>query len=130
MVTQVLDTNILIRLLLKDHKILSPQASALFKEAEKGKINLYADEIMVAEVVWLLGSFYKYSREEISNQLEKIISQPWIINSRKELILATIELFHATNLSYVDCWLYTVSRNLNFPLATFDRKLKKLKHHI
>ncbi len=82
---------------------------------------------MIAEIIWLLDSFYKYSREEISNQLEKIISQPWIINPRKELILTTIELFRTTNLSYVDCWLYTVSQNLNFPLATFDRKLKKLK---
>lgn len=127
MTTQVLDTNILVRFLLKDHKTLSPQASALFKEAEKGKINFYADEIMVAEVIWLLDSFYKYSREEIINQLKEVICQPWIVNPRKELILATVELFGATNLSYIDCWLYAISQNLNFPLATFDRKLKKLK---
>ena len=127
MITKITDTNIFIRFLTKDHKILSLQAKTFFEEAEKGKINLYADEVMIAEIIWLLDSFYKYSREEISNQLEKIISQPWIINPRKELILTTIELFRTTNLSYVDCWLYTVSQNLNFPLATFDRKLKKLK---
>lgn len=116
MITQVLDTNILVRFLVKDHKTFSPQANVLFKEAEKRKINLYADEIMVAEVIWLLDSFYKYSREEIINQLKEVICQPWIINPRKELILATVELFRTTNLSYVDCW-----------LATFDQKLKKLK---
>lgn len=127
MTTKIVDTNIFVRFFTKDSGELALKAKRILEDAENGKIALYFDEVIAAELVWLLDSFYEYSRTEIYTKLHDLVSQSWVINPRKNFILLSLELFSSTGLSYIDCWLYTLSKNLNFPLETFDKNLKKLK---
>lgn len=120
-----IDTNILIRFLRADHPKLSPKAKEIFLSAQKGEINIYIDEIIVAETVWLLSSFYKLKKEEIAYQLQELVSQEWIINPRKKLILQSLSLYSSSNLHYVDCWINYVSKEISGKLVTFDKDLKK-----
>lgn len=121
-----IDTNILIRFLLADHPQLSQKAKKIFLSAEIGKTKIYLDEVIIAETVWLLTSFYKQKRGEIASQLLELISQPWIINPRKKIILECLSLFSTGNLAFIDCWVYCVSKEISGKLETFDKKLEKL----
>ncbi len=120
-----IDANVIVHHLLDDHPILSPQAKKLFIQAQSGKIQMYFDEVIVAEVVWVLKSFYKLPKEDIIKQLQNIISQPWVVNPRKKLIIDSLRQYVATNLSYIDCWALTVSKNKKIKLETFDKDLQK-----
>lgn len=122
----IIDTNIIIRFLLNDHPKLSPKAKIIFQKAEKGEIKLYIDETIIAEVVWTLSSFYKIKKIDIIDKLEKLLSQSWVENPKKKLILMAIELFKDFNLDYIDCWLFVVSKSLHLKLETFDKKLNKM----
>lgn len=119
----LLDTNIIIRFLLNDHPKFSLQAKNIFLRAEKGLIKLYLDEVVLAEVIWTLASFYKINKGEIVNRLRTLLAQDWIINSRKNLLLETLFLYEKSNLDYIDCWVYVVGRFLKIDLGTFDKKL-------
>lgn len=121
-----IDTNILIRFLFADHPQLSPKAKQIFLSAQTGKTKIYLDEVIIAETVWLLTSFYKQKKEEIASQLLELVSQPWIINPRKKIILECLSMFSAKNLAYIDCWVYCVSKEISGKLETFDKKLEKL----
>jgi len=121
-----IDTNVLIRFLLADHPQLSPKARQIFLSAQSGKSKIYLDEIIVAETVWLLTSFYKQKRGEIATQLLELISQPWVINPRKKIILESLSMFSAANLAFIDCWVYCLSKDISGKLVTFDKKLEKL----
>ncbi|MBI2028990.1 PIN domain-containing protein [Candidatus Gottesmanbacteria bacterium] len=121
-----IDTNIILRFLLKDHPQLSEKAKQLFSQAGKGACLIYLDEVIIAEVVWVLFSFYKKEKTEIIEQLTMLITQPWIVNNRKHTILAAFEMYRLSNFAYIDCWIYTVSKQLNYQFKTFDERLEKL----
>lgn len=122
-----IDTNILIRFLRADDKKLSAKAKEIFSKASEGKIKIYLDEVIVAEIIWLLSSFYKQKRIKIASQLQELISQDWIVNPRKKLILAALSIYSNTNLHYVDSWLWWVNNSIGGKLATFDKDLQKQK---
>lgn len=124
----LIDTNVFIRHLRGDDKILSPKAKSIFAQAEAGKRQIYVDEVIIAEVVWVLSSYYKETKENIVLQLTDILSQNWIVNPRKNLILKTLSLFTKTNHSYIDCWALTVAKDEQLPFTTFDENLDKLAH--
>lgn len=125
--TILIDANIVIRFLLDDHPELSRKAKTIFKEAETGKIKLFFDEVIVAEIVWTLSSFYKIKKIDIVDRLEKLLSQDWAENPKKKLILITLDLYRSSNLDYIDCWLFVISKSLKLKLETFDKKLRKMR---
>lgn len=120
------DANIIIRFFLGDHPLLSAQAQTMIEKAQNGQYRIYLDEVVVAEVVWTLSSYYEKGKVDIANQIGKLLSQNWIINPRKKLILKSLSLFEKTNLSYIDCWIYIINQLLKTDLATFDKNLKNL----
>lgn len=122
----LVDANIILRFLLKDNKDLFVKAKEIFLKAEKGDQKIYIDEVVIAEVVWTLSSFYKIKKTDIADKLEQIISQDWTVNPRKGLIMEALGLFKAKNLSFIDCWMAVVSKKQGLTLETFDKKLKKL----
>lgn len=122
----LIDANVIVHHLLGDHPTLSPQAKKLFIQAQLGKSLMYFDEVIIAEVVWVLKSFYKLPKENIVKQLMDIISQPWVINPRKKLIIASLEQFGISNFSYADCWVLAVAKHQKIKLETFDKALQKL----
>lgn len=121
-----IDTNILIRFLRADHPQLSLKAKEIFFSAQKGKVRIYLDEVVVAEAVWLLSSFYKIKKEEIASQLQALVSQEWVVNPRKKIVLESLSLYASGSLAYIDCWVYGVSKEIRGELKTFDKKLKKM----
>lgn len=125
--TILIDANIVIRFLLGDHPEFSAKAKLIFTEAQAGLHTIYFDEVVIAEVIWTLSSYYRLEKTVIVNQLEKLISQKWIINPRKKLLLQSLFLYKEKGLDYIDCWIFIVNRSLKTSLETFDRDLKKLQ---
>lgn len=121
-----IDANIIIRFLLNDDSVLFQLAKSIFLKAQNGELKIYLDEVIIAEVVWTLSSYYKIEKVALVDRLEKLISQDWIINTKKKEILKTFHMFRSRNLSYIDCWIATVCTSLSIKLETFDAKLRKL----
>lgn len=76
---QIVDTNVLIRFLVGDHKTQQEQAKKWFSEAEKGKRKMVIKPLIVAETCFVLESFYKKTREEIASAFEVLLSQKWLV---------------------------------------------------
>ena|SRR3989344_5789253 len=125
--TIIVDANIIIRFLLNDHPKLSQLAISLFSKAQKKLIKIYLDEVILAEVIWTLSSFYKIKKSELIDNIEKFISQDWIVNTKKKSMLKALYLYKSANLDYIDCWIFVVSQALKFKLETFDKNLRRLR---
>lgn len=125
--TVVIDTNILLRYLRNDHPNLALKAKKIFDKAYKNDVNIYLDEIILAETIWVLASHYKTPKSLIVSKLIEQLYFDWIINPRKKLMIKALGLFGKTNLSYIDCWIFIVNQSLKASLETFDNDLKKLK---
>ena len=116
-----LDTNIVLRLLVRDIEVQYQLAKKLVESSTK---SLQVADIVFVEIEYALINHYELSREQVTEILQKFISHPKI-NCNKELItkvLADYEVLPA--LSFTDISLY-VYADLNSakPLWTFDKKL-------
>ena len=124
--TICVDSNVVLRFLLSGDSVLSDSAKKIFKDAEDGKIKIYLDEVILAEVIWVLLSFYKMAKVEVCGRMAKLVVCRWIVNPRKELIVNALAIWSKTKLSYIDCWLFTFCRDSGFRMRTFDLALMRV----
>ena len=61
-----IDANVILRYLTKDPPEMAEAALKTFTNAENGKVFLLVTNLTVAEVVWVLESFYRYSKNQIA----------------------------------------------------------------
>jgi predicted nucleic-acid-binding protein len=45
-------------------------------EAERGEVSLYMSPLVLAEVIWVLKSFYRYSMTAIAHVIIPLVSAP------------------------------------------------------
>ncbi len=117
-----LDTNILLRLIVGDVPEQTLVIETLLAEATV----LQVADIAIFETVFVLQSYYKFSREDIYGSLTAIVRHPKI-NCNRRLFEQAFTLYRQyPKLSLVDCAL-TLYAELNnaTPLYTFDKDLAK-----
>ena len=73
---KALDTNVLVRFLVKDDEQQSKAAYMRFKEAETNKEVLFVPVLVVLETVWALESVYKVTKQEILESIDDLLLMP------------------------------------------------------
>jgi len=68
-----LDTNVLVRFLVKDDEQQAELVRVLFMEAEQRKEPLLVPLLVVLELIWVLESVYEISRSKIVGAIEDLI---------------------------------------------------------
>ena len=121
-----LDTNIFLRFLLKDHPILSPKASQYFNQLSNNKAIIISHYLVIAEVVWVLKSFYKYSYEKINKVLTLILTCKNLKIAEKSQLVSVLNLCQEKNIDFVDAFSCLEAKKRKIKLITFDTKLAKL----
>ncbi|MGD2091947.1 MAG: PIN domain-containing protein [Candidatus Aminicenantes bacterium] len=99
-----IDTNILLRYLTGDDPEKYEKCRDLFKRALEKKIFLLTSDMVIAELIWTLGSFYKVPKEEIIEKITIIINTPNLKIPNKKLISDILVLFSQKNIDYIDAY--------------------------
>ena len=98
MTKRYLDSNVILRYLLDE-----PQASSIEKILRK-KEKLILLDIVFAEVIWILGRFYKWKKEKIivvASGLLKLNN----IKANNKLLLRSLEIYGNQNVKYTDAYI-------------------------
>ena len=75
MTNYYLDTNVILRFLLRDNDILHKKSEKIFLEAEKGKSKIIITPSVIFEIVYVLEKVYKIKREKISKLLDFLLNK-------------------------------------------------------
>lgn len=89
----LIDTNVVIRFLTKDHEELSEKSAEIFKKIEKGEIRAKITESVLAEIVYVIMKIYGKDREFTANIIKKILDLKGIINHDKTQLKKALNLF-------------------------------------
>ena len=81
------DTNVFIRFLTNDIPQKADACEEVFKKAVEKKEIIFTTDTVIAEIVWVLESFYELQKEEIQSKVEKILNTPNLVCPNKDLIL-------------------------------------------
>lgn len=116
------DTNIVLRWLLGDHKELSVRAEKLVEAIEPG--GLVVTDIVMAEIVYVLRATGR-DREQTSEALLLLARTPAFAYEHEELAMDIVRLLTGVRLDFADCYLLARSRRERAGLQTFDVALQK-----
>ena len=97
-----IDANVILRFLTGDPPDMAAAARALFEAVEQGKVILVIDEIIVAEAVWVLKSFYGYPHDEIARILSELLSHDGLEAGNIPGLLVALDLFAEKNIDFAD----------------------------
>jgi predicted nucleic-acid-binding protein len=70
------DTNILVRFLVRDDEHQAEIVYKIFKTAETEKDTLFVPSLVVLELIWVLDSAYAVSRIEILDSIRDLLAMP------------------------------------------------------
>lgn len=96
------DANVILRFLTGDPPEMAAQARVLFDAVDRGEITLVVEEIVVAETVWVLHSFYGYGYHEIGRVMQQLLSHPGLETDDKAGLLTALHLFVEKNVDFTD----------------------------
>lgn len=99
-----LDTNIFIRFLTDDVPEKANACEKIFKRAVEKEETLFTTDLVIAEIVWVLESFYELPKKEVQDKVEKILNTPNLICPHKDLILSALVLYSEKNIDYIDAY--------------------------
>jgi predicted nucleic-acid-binding protein len=115
---KLIDANVILRYLLKDHPQMSEEARQVIEE---GAFTL--PEVL-AEVVYVLSGVYRIERTEIGRTLTDFLDEISIDN--QESVQEALSLFSETSLDFVDCIIIARHRILGEDVMSFDKKLNRM----
>ncbi|MBW4477639.1 MAG: type II toxin-antitoxin system VapC family toxin [Tolypothrix brevis GSE-NOS-MK-07-07A] len=120
------DANVLLRFLTGEPPELAERALRLIQRAEQGEINLKLSPIVVAEIVWVLSSFYRYSRTQIAEVLLPLIASDGISCDEIQQVTAALSLMASANVDFLDAYLAEIARYTGESVVSFDRDFRRL----
>jgi predicted nucleic acid-binding protein len=116
---------VLLRFLTGSPPELAERAARLLEEAQQCGISLRIHYVVVAETVWVLESFYGYSREEISGALIPLLEQPALRVEGARTVIRALDAME-NNVDFADALLAETARSRSEGIASFDKDFRKL----
>ncbi len=119
---RAVDTNVLVRLLVRDEK-------AQVKVAEDFvETGAWVSHLVLAETLWVLDAVYERTPDQLTTAVELLLNHATLTLQDPDVVTLALENFRAhPSLSFSDCLILEIARRAgHIPLGTFDRNLAKL----
>lgn len=118
-----LDTNVLIRHLTGDPPALARRASAFLATADE----LLLADLIVAEVVYVLESFYEVARARVADLVRAVIGFPAIVVVDAPLLLRALEVYELERIDFAKAYLVASAEASGVgAIASFDRSIDRV----
>lgn len=119
---RAIDTNIVVRLLVRDHLEQTAQAEAYIAHGA------WISHIALAETMWVLRSAYNHRREAIAEAVDMLLGHAAISVQEPDVVRAALDRFRSSRrVAFTDCLIVECSRKAgHMPIGTFDQDLSKL----
>ncbi|MCF8053422.1 MAG: type II toxin-antitoxin system VapC family toxin [Desulfobacterales bacterium] len=118
-----LDTNIMIRFLTNDDPAKADRVDRLLHEAAAGSVLLVTADIVIAELVWVLESFYHLGRKAIREKVEAILATPGLEVVNGKLVERAIALYSDFKVDFIDGYIVALMEKLDISgIYSFDKK--------
>lgn len=98
------DANVFIRAVTRDDLAKSERCLALFEAAERGEVELFTIESVLAEVVFVLSSpsLYRLPRQEVAALVRPFVEAKGLRMDFKSWVLSALDMYEQSNLDFED----------------------------
>jgi predicted nucleic acid-binding protein len=122
-VTVFVDTNVLIRHLTGDPPELAARATRYLAAADE----LLLPDLILAEVAYVLESFYETPRARVATTLRAVLAYPAIRVLDADLLQRAVEVYEFHRLDFADAYLVASAERTGVGIiASFDRTIDRV----
>jgi predicted nucleic-acid-binding protein len=116
---RAIDTNVLVRLLVRDDLDQTASAEAFIRGGA------WASILALAEATWVLVKVYEFGAKDLATSIEMLLDHHDVVLQDPEAVTDALELFRSKPaLGFSDCLMLHLARRAgHVPLGTFDRNL-------
>jgi predicted nucleic acid-binding protein len=123
----LIDSNVVLRYLTKDPPKMAEAALRTLNDAQDGKISLLLTPLTVAEVVWVLESFYGQSKAKIAETMGQFLLCDGLEVEDMDLIIEALTLYQGKNLDFADAFLAAIAlRRGPQAIYSFDQDFNRI----
>lgn len=117
------DTNIIVRHLTGEPPDMASQATA-FLAAES---DLFLADLIVAETIYVLESFYKAPRGQIATAMRSLIALRCVVTVDPALLLRAFEIYEVDRIDFAEAYLVACAESSGVnSIASFDRAIDRV----
>jgi predicted nucleic acid-binding protein len=121
--TAFLDTNVIIRHLTGDPPELAAPATRYLGSADE----LLLPDLILAEVAYVLESFYEAPRAQVATTLRAVLAHPAIRVVDADLLQRAVEVYEVHRLDFADAYLVASAERTGIGvIASFDRAIDRV----
>ena len=122
-VTAFVDTNVLIRHLTGDPPEMASRATRNLETADE----LLLPDLILAEVAYVLESFYETPRAQVATTLRAVLAFPAIRVVDADLLQRAVEVYEVHRLDFADAYLVASAERTGIGvIASFDRTIDRV----
>jgi predicted nucleic acid-binding protein len=122
-VTAFLDTNVLIRHLTGDPPDMAVRATRYLAAADE----LLLPDLILAEVAYVLESFYEAPRAQVATTLRAVLAYPAIRVLDADLLQRAVEVYDVHRIDFADAYLVASAERTGVGvIASFDRSIDRV----
>ena len=123
----LIDSNVVLRYITKDPPKMADAALRTLADAQNGKISLILTSLTVAEVVWVLESFYGHSKAKIAETIAQFLFCDGLEVEDLDLLVEALTLYQGKNLDFADAFLAAIAlRRGPQSIYSFDQHFNRI----
>ena len=117
------DTNILIRHLTGDPPAMAARATAYLEDESE----LLLTDLVVAETVYVLESFYDVPRKQVAEAMRSLVGFSSVVTVDPALLLRTLEIYETDGIDFAESYLVACAETTGVNrVASFDRSIDRV----
>lgn len=121
-----LDTNVLVRYIVKDDKEQADIASAYIRKIADSGGACFINKVVLCEFIWVLESAYEFEKEEIADVCGKILKTKQFEIESKDAVRHAVNDYKNGKADFADYLIGRINKINGCDItATFDRTLKE-----
>jgi len=122
-VPALLDTNVLVRHLTGDPPAMARRATAYLSGADE----LFLTDLVVAELVYVLESFYELARPEVAQRARAVVGFGAVVVQDDIVLLRALDLYEHLGLDFAEAYLLATAEASGInAVASFDRSIDRV----
>jgi len=123
-VSAFVDTNVLIRHLTGDPVEVATRATSYLRT----ETELLVTDLVVAETVYVLESFYETPREQVAVALRSLIALASVETVDSALLLRALEVYEIDRIDFAEAYLVASAESTGVNrIASFDRSIDRVR---
>lgn len=118
-----LDTNVIVRRLTGEPPDQARRATEFLAQADE----LIFTDVIAAELVYVLESFYEVGRARVADLVRAVIAFPPVVVLDAPLLLRALEVYEVDRLDFADAYLVACAEASGIEaIASFDRSIDRV----